>query len=98
MYILQYNQNESKPGEAKASDPELRNIFTSLTCVTRAASCSDTAAIARHFPHPGSQFLSLCDLHNNTENTATHNIASNKNSNNKLKNELLTLPACDETN
>ena len=67
MYILQYNQNESKPGEAKASDPELRNIFTSLTCVTRAASCSGTAAIAPHFPHPGSQFLSLCDLHNNRE-------------------------------
>ena len=60
-YILshvQYNQNESRTGEAKASDPELRNIFTSLTCVTRAASCSGTAA--RHFPHPGSQFLSLC--------------------------------------
>ena len=65
MYILQYNQNESKPGEAKASDPELRNIFTSLTCVTRAASRSGTAA--RHFPHPGSQFLSFSDLHNNRE-------------------------------
>ena len=44
MYILQYNQNESKPGEAKASDPELRNIFPTLTCVTRAASCGGTAA------------------------------------------------------
>ena len=98
MYILQYNQNESKPGEAKASDPELRNIFTSLTCVTRAASCSDTAAIARHFPHPGSQFLSLCDLHNNTENTGSQpqHIASNKN--NKKAQEWTSDSACDETN
>ena len=52
--------------------------------------------------------FSVCALHNNTENTGHHNtsriyiihtetnIASNKYI--KPKNELLTLPACDETN
>ena len=73
-YILshvKYIQNESKPGDAKASDPELRNIFTSLTCVTRAASRSGTAA--RHFPHPGSQFLSLCFTQQHREHREHHN-------------------------
>ena len=73
MYILQYNQNESKPGEAKASDPELRNIFPTLWLVWPAPPPAVAPQLAPHFPHPGSQFLSLCDLHNNTENTATPN-------------------------